>query len=151
MKSLFVVAAACASLCAALPASAQFAKPTDAITYRQSVMEVMATHFSRIGQMVQGRVPYDAKVAADNAALVLTMSKLPFVAFTPGTESGGNTKALPAIWSEADKFKTTSTELQDRVVKLDAAAKTGNLDQLKAAFGETGQSCKTCHDNFRGK
>ena len=29
------------------------------------------------------------------------------------------------------------------------AAKTGNLDQIKAAFGPVGGSCKACHDDFR--
>ena len=35
------------------------------------------------------------------------------------------------------------------MVKLQAATKTGNLDQIKAAFGPVGQACKACHDNFR--
>ena len=33
--------------------------------------------------------------------------------------------------------------------KLLAAAKTQNLDNLKAAFGATAGTCKACHDNFR--
>ena len=33
--------------------------------------------------------------------------------------------------------------------KLNAAAKTGNLDAIKTAFGAVGQSCKACHDDFR--
>ena len=32
-----------------------------------------------------------------------------------------------------------------------ADAKTGNFDQIKAAFGTAGQSCKACHDNYREK
>ena len=82
-----------------LPAMAQFQKPEDAIKYRKSVMTVQAAHFGRIGAMVNGRVPYDAKVVADNAAIVETMSKLPWVAFGPGTDKG-ETRALPAIWTE---------------------------------------------------
>src|SRR4051812_42476588 len=46
----FVIAAA--ALAAAAPASAQFAKPEDAIKYRQSALFVMAQHFGRIGAMV---------------------------------------------------------------------------------------------------
>lgn len=34
-------------------------------------------------------------------------------------------------------------------MKLNAAAKTGNLDQIKAAFGNVAGSCKACHDSFR--
>ena len=30
-----------------------------------------------------------------------------------------------------------------------AAGKTGNLDQIKAAVGAVGKSCKACHDDFR--
>ena len=35
------------------------------------------------------------------------------------------------------------------MVKLAAAARTGNLDNLKTAFGPAAQSCKACHDAFR--
>jgi cytochrome c556 len=111
----------------------------------------MDTHLERIGQMVQGRVPYDAQVAANNAAVILALSKLPYAAFIPGSDSGNGTKALPKVWSENEKFKATAADLQEKVVKMDATAKTGNLDQLKAAFGETAQACKTCHDNFRAR
>jgi len=39
--------------------------------------------------------------------------------------------------------------MQDEVVKLQAAAKSGNADQLKAAFGPAAGTCKSCHDDFR--
>ena len=35
--------------------------------------------------------------------------------------------------------------------KLAAAAKTGNLDNLKTAFGAAAGTCKACHDNYRAK
>jgi cytochrome c556 len=151
MKILLALAATCATLCAALPAQAQFAKPSDAIEYRQSAMTLIGTHFGRIGQMVQGRVPFDAKVAADNADLVVVLSKLPWQAFGTGTESGNDTKAKPAIWTEGDKFKADATDFQDKAEKLAVAAKGGDLAQVKTAFGEVGQSCKACHDSYRAK
>ncbi len=151
MKSLLVATATLAGLLCALPAAAQFQKPEDAIKYRQSAMFVMATHFGRIGAMAQGRVPFDAAQAAANAEIVATMSKLPFAGFIDGTSSGGNTKAKPEIWSERAKFDAGASKMQDEVAKLNAAAKTGNLDQIKAAFGGVGQSCKACHDNYRNQ
>ncbi|MBT9553081.1 MAG: cytochrome c [Hydrogenophaga sp.] len=134
----------------ALPVMAQFQKPEDAIKYRKSVMTVQAAHFGRIGAMVNGRVPYDAKVVADNAAIVETMSKLPWSAFGPGTDKG-ETRALPAIWTEQAKFKEGADKMQSEVAKLSAASKTGNLDAVKTAFGAIGQSCKACHDDFQQK
>lgn len=149
MKRCLALAAAAAALLAALPAQAQFQKPEDAIRYRQSVMFTMGNHFGRIAAMANGRVPFDAKAAADNAALVETLSKLPFVAFVPGTDKGGNTKAEPEVWTEADKFKSLAGKMQEEVVKLNAAARGGNLDQIKTAVGAVGQSCKSCHDDYR--
>ncbi len=39
--------------------------------------------------------------------------------------------------------------MQGEMSKLNAAAKTGNLDSIKAAVGAVGGSCKACHDAFR--
>lgn len=133
----------------ALPAAAQFQKPEDAIKYRQSVMTLMLTHFGRIAAMAQGRVPFDAKAAADNAAIVLTMSHLPLAAFGEGTDKGLPNRAKPEIWSQNAKFKDQAQKLQAEVTKLDAAAKSGNLDAIKAAVGGVGGVCKSCHDDFR--
>ena len=57
----------------AMPSWAQFAKPEDAIKYRQSTFVVMAQHFSRIGAMANGKVPFDAKAAQESADIVAVM------------------------------------------------------------------------------
>lgn len=146
--STLTLAVAVAGLVTALPAAAQFAKPEDAIKYRKSAMYVMATHFGRVGAMAQGKVPFDAKVAADNAEVAAMASKLPFAGFIEGTDKG-DTKAKPEIWAEMDKFRAGATKMQDEMAKLNAAAKSGSLDAIKAAVGETGKACKGCHDNYR--
>lgn len=143
------LAVAALALVAALPASAQFQKPEDAVKYRQSAFTVMANHFGRIGAMANGRVPFDAAAAQANADIVVAMSKLPYTAFGDGTDKAGNTRALPEVWSKRADFDAAAKKMQDEVVKVQAAAKSGNVDQLKAAFGAAGQSCKACHDNYR--
>ena len=62
----------------ATPASAQFAKPEDAVKYRQSALFVMSQHFGRIGAMTSGKAPYDAKAAVANAEIVAAIAKLPW-------------------------------------------------------------------------
>jgi len=151
MKRLLLTAAAVAGLMTALPAAAQFQKPEDAIKYRQSALTVMANHFGRIGAMAQGKVPFDAKAAADNAAIVSVMAHLPFTAFGEGTDKGAPTRAKPEVWKEAAKFKAAQEKMVGEVAKLDAAAKAGNLDAIKAAAGAVGGSCKACHDDFRAE
>jgi cytochrome c556 len=131
-----------------LPAAAQFAKPEDAIKYRKAAMTVMATHFGRVAAMANGKAPFDAKLAVDNADIALTMSRLPFAGFVEGTDKG-ETRAKPEIWAERAKFDAGATKMQEEMVKFSAAAKTGNLDTMKAAAGAVGQACKGCHDNYR--
>ena len=148
MKRLMMAAAAVATLATALPAAAQFQKPEDAIKYRKGAFTVMANHFGRIGAMANGRVPYDARAAQVNAELVNTLAALPWAGFIDGTATG-DTRAKPEIWTEADKFKAGAQKMQEEIAKLNVAAKAGNLDALKAAFGEAGKTCKACHDSYR--
>lgn len=129
-------------------AQAQFAKPEDAVKYRKASFTLLATHFGRLNQMAQGKMPFDAKAAADNADVVAAVAKLPWAAFGEGTDKG-ETRAKPEIWKEAAKFKEAADKNQAELAKVVAAAKTGNLDALKAAVGPAGSSCKACHDNFR--
>ncbi|MDR2851679.1 MAG: cytochrome c [Burkholderiaceae bacterium] len=149
LTPLAVSLALVAGLISALPASAaDFAKQEDAIKYRQSAFIVMAQHFGRLGAMATGHAPYDATAAAANMNIVTQMVKLPWAGFQPGSEGG---KSKPEIWKDPAKFKELQDKFLDNAAKLDAAAKTGKLDDLKAAFGPTGKSCKNCHDEFRKK
>jgi cytochrome c556 len=151
MKRLIVATAAALATLASLPAAAQFQKPEDAIKYRQSALTVMANHFGRIGAMAQGRVPFDAKVAADNAQIVVTMSKLPWAAFGEGTDKGLPTRAKPEIWKDSARVKDLASKMMAEAEKLEAATKTGNLDAVKAAVGSLGGACKACHDDYRAE
>ena len=150
MRSLALSTLALAAVVAtvALPASAQFAKPEDAIKYRQSALSVMGTHFSRLGAMANGKMPFDAKSAQESAEIVAFMSKLPWAGFGAGTEGG---KSKPEVWKEQGKFNDLAGKMEAEAVKLNAAAKAGNVDSLKAAFGPAASSCKSCHDSFRNK
>ena len=149
MKKIVVCCLAALIVGVTSTASAQFRNPEAAIKYRQSVMTVQGRAFyGSIGGMVNGRAPFDAKAAAESAELVRMLSQLPWVAFGPGTDKGASTDAKPAIWSEPAKFKELADKMQAAVAKLDAAAKTGSLDNLKAAYGPARDACKTCHDAY---
>jgi cytochrome c556 len=102
----------------------------------------------RLAAVVKGEVPYNKEDVARNAAIISTLSSLPWQAFGPGTEGG---KAEPAIWKESAKFKTASDRMQAAVAELNTAAQSGNPENLKKALGATSQTCKACHDDFRKK
>jgi cytochrome c556 len=148
MKSMTGLFSLAVAMAVTLPAQAQFAKPEDAVKYRKASFTVIAAHFGRLGAMANGRMPYDAKAAAENAEVALTLSKLPWAAFGEATDKG-ETRAKPEIWKESAKYKEAADKMQVEMGKLNVAAKAGNIDALKAAFGPAAASCKACHDNFR--
>ena len=148
MNVLSPFAVALTTLAFALPASAQFAKPEDAIKYRKSALFVMQQNFGRVAAMAAGKAPFDAKVAADSAAVAEYMSRLPWAAFGDGTDKG-ETRAKPELWKESAKFHEYADKMQAEMSKLAVAAKVGNLEGIKTAVNATGGACKTCHDAYR--
>jgi cytochrome c556 len=147
VSSVFAITILTASFAGA--AFAQFRSPEAAIKYRQSVMTVQARAFyGTLGSMASGRAPFDAKAAAESAQLVTMLSNLPWTAFGPGTDKGAPTDAKANVWTEQAKFKDLADKMQAEIVKLNVAAKTGNLDSLKTAYGPARDTCKACHDAF---
>jgi len=151
MHSLLLVAGLAAGLATALPAAAQFQRPDQAIKYRQSAMALQSNHFGRVFAMASGRVPFDAKVAAEQIEVVAMLNRLQFAAFVDGSDKGGNTRAKPEIWTEKDKWTAAVARSQDDVNKLAAAGRSGNFEQIKAGVSAVAASCKGCHDDFQAK
>ena len=150
-KTLAISAAVAVTTLLSLPVHAQFAKSEEAVKYRQGSLFVIGQHFGRIGAMVNGKLPFDAKAAQENADIVAAMAALPWAGFGPGTDKGAPHKAKPNVWTEKAKFNEHAQTFQAEAAKLASAAKTGNLEQIKTAFGPAAQSCKSCHDAFRNR
>lgn len=150
MKKITAFGLALATLMVAVPASAQFAKPEDAIKYRKGALFVMQQNFGRVAAMAGGKMEFNAKLAADSAAVADFVGKLPWAGFTAGTDKG-DTRAKPEIWTDKAKFDDLAKKMQTEMSNLAAVAKTGNLDNIKAAVNAAGGTCKACHDDFRTK
>ena len=130
-------------------AYAQFAKSEDAIKYRKAVMTIIVQHFGRLGAMVKGKVSYDQKAFAGNAAVIETVSVLPWEAFlSPGSDKGKTTMKSSVLKNPAD-FKALAQQFEMEVGKLSAVAKGGDFDAARAQFGAVAQSCKACHSKTR--
>lgn len=125
------------------------AKVEDAIKYRQSALFVMGQHMAPLAAMVRGDRPWDQGAAVAHAQVVNSMAQLPWTAFTPGSDKGGNTRAKPEIWSDNAKFQAAAKRLTDATATLVTATKSGDQAAFKTAFGGVGGACKNCHEGFR--
>ena len=77
--------------------------------------------------------------------------EIAFVKMFPAGSDKGETKALPAIWTDMKGFEAASAASNAAYDKLAAAAGSGDLAALTAAFADTGKTCGACHDKFRAK
>lgn len=151
LKSLAAAALTVSAALLATTASAdtlKFGKTEDAIKYRQNSLFLISQHFGSLGAMANGRAEFNADVAKQNAVVLETLAALPWQGFGAGTEGG---KSKPEVWKEKAKFDDHANQFVAEAGKLAAAAKTGDLAQLKAAFGPAAQTCKACHDAFRNR
>jgi cytochrome c556 len=149
MKLALALATLAAALVPAL-SHAQFAKPEDAVEYRQSALFLLGNHFGRIGAVVKGDAPFNKDDVAKNAELVATLSKLPWPAFEGG-QTTAKSKAKPEVFTDKVKFQHAQDKMETAVAQLNTVAKGGDLASIKKAFGDAAQTCKSCHDNFRAK
>ncbi len=131
--------------------SAQSMKPDRAIKYRQGIMQAIGWNMGQMGAMVKGERPYNKEEFLTRATYVDQLIRMPWEGFAPGSDQGAPTKAKPEIWKDMAKFKQHSEKAQGETPKLVAAAKTGDLNQIKAAMGDTGKACAACHDDFRAE
>jgi len=138
-------------LSVALPASAQFSKPEDAIRYRQSGYVIMGNHMGRIFAQLKADKP-DIAAIQRSAAIVDFVSQLPGEGYIPGSEKGGNppTRAKPEIFTDP-KVRDIGRAMRQEVVKLVDVSKTGDVAAIRTQFQATVKSCDSCHDNYRNK
>lgn len=123
-----------------------FAKKEDAIKYRQGAFQLIRAHFANLQPVVKGQVPYNKAAIAADVLVLDVVSRLPWAAFAKGTEGGA---AKDDIWKDPEGFKKAQEKFQASLKQLTAAADSGDLAKLRAAVGDTGASCKACHDAFR--
>jgi len=126
------------------------AKPEVLVKQRQAAMTLQGKYFGPLAAMAQGKIPFDAKIAARNAGFLSALSQMPWDGFDAST-SGVKSEALPAIWKDSAKFKSAQDLLVSNVAKLADAAKGGDEAAIKTASAAVGKACGGCHDNFREK
>lgn len=143
-----ILGATCMVLAASAVQAQSFQSTDDAIAYRQGAFQVLSAHMNVLRPIMRGQTPYNAESVQKTVDLIATLAELPWAGFGPGTE-GGNAKK--DIWANNKTFKDTRAQFIVNVKALKEAAGKGDLELVKKSFNDVGQSCRTCHDNFRHK
>jgi len=126
-------------------------KGEQALKYRKSLYQVMAWNFGPMGAMAQGKVPYDAAEFAKRADRVALIAPMLSEGFPAETKDLPHSELKPAMWANRADFDAKMKDLVDRSAKLAAVAKAGDFATSKAAFFDTANACKACHEKYKNE
>ncbi|NJD30506.1 MAG: cytochrome c [Gammaproteobacteria bacterium] len=144
---LFLVAAT-------LSTTAVAQQPTKAeqmLKYRKALYTAMAWNFGPMGAMAQGKMPYNAADFALRAQRVAEIAPMLAESFGPETKGLPNSELKPEAWDNRADFDAKMKDLVDRSAALAQVAKSGDEAKAKAAFFDTANACKACHDKYKKK
>ena len=122
-------------------------QPEDIIKYRRNVMKANGAHAGAVAAILQGKVDYKNQLADHVKALENINKDIPSL-FPKGSESG-DTKALPAIWSDRAGFEKRAGDAKERSADFAKAVMAGDTQAYAAKFKELSDGCKACHKDFR--
>jgi cytochrome c556 len=143
-----VLASSCVFAGAVLAQGAP-SKGEQALKYRKALYQVMAWNFGPMGAMAQGKVPYDAAEFARRAERVAAVAPMLSEAFPPETKGLPQSELKPEMWTNRADFDAKMQDLVERSATLASVAKSGDFARSKAAWFDTANTCKACHDKYK--
>ncbi|MFK4001230.1 c-type cytochrome [Psychrobacter namhaensis] len=145
LKSIFGI-----TLMAAALGMTACSSPTDPdVKARQDSMKSWGDAMGVMGDMAKAPDTFDAEVFQEQAAFLAEDAATPWSHFA-NQEAAGN--ATEAVWSNVDGFRAEAENFEKVTAELNAAAQTAtSIDDVMPAFSQVGESCKSCHTEFRVK
>lgn len=124
-------------------------KAEQVLKYRKAVYQVILWNFGPMSAMAQGKAPYEAVEFARRAERVAAVTPMLMDAYPLESRDVADSRLKPEMWDNRADFDAKLKTLVDRSANLAAVGKAGDFDKSKAAFFETANACKSCHDKYR--
>jgi cytochrome c556 len=118
-----------------------------AIDYRQHTMQAVGGHMQAAVDILRQKVAHSDHMIIHASALA-DLAKIAGSLFPEGSEGGD---ALPAIWEETEDFAQHLGAFREAADGFKAAAASADAAAIGEAFQGLGQSCKSCHDDYRAE
>jgi cytochrome c556 len=148
LKHLLLTAAAIGAI--VTTAAAQNRTPADLIHARQAHYKQMGGAMKAINDQLHASAPSIAAIRQGSRVIVgFAPQLLRWFPRGTGPEAGVRTRALPEIWSDDLNFRRAGATLLIAARALDAAARRGDLDAIRAAVPQVAHACGNCHDTYR--
>ena len=115
---------------------------------RHELMEEVGDAAKPVGEMLNGERDYDADAVMASLNVFKEVSMQFGDLFPPGSETGMDTEAAPAIWEDRAGFEDALAQWQDAVGAA-IEASPGSVDDAMPVLNEVFNACKNCHDTYR--
>jgi cytochrome c556 len=120
----------------------------DVIAQRRAGLKRMGESMEALKRLSDARAPATAELARIDDMITWFRGLPPLF---PAGSGAGDTKALPAIWSDFAGFQTAAGNMVTQLTALRAAAASGDGAAFNTAFAATGPVCGACHRPFRAR
>ncbi|MDB5546359.1 MAG: cytochrome [Hyphomicrobiales bacterium] len=120
---------------------------SDPIAERQQVMKKNNQEIRTLTNMLKGAAPFELdKVQATLKGTAADYKKV--AALFPATsQTGGETRALPKIWTDKPAFDASMAKLISAAESAQVAIK--DEASFKTEFPKVSAACDACHDTYR--
>jgi len=135
---------------AGLAASHTASSSNKAVAARHAQMEMISYNTGLLGSVAKGEMEFNAEMVNSAAANLNALAKMDTATlWIGGTEQGAadGSRAKPEIWTDAAGFTDKFAMLEKASADMMDAA---DVDSVKAGMGAIGESCKACHEAYRG-
>lgn len=143
------VAAAAVAVLAIGVASVATPSPegTAAIKARHEAMEGIGDAMGPLAAIAKGEAPFDSAVVEKNAGTIAENLKKAAALFPEGSDKGDvETWAKEEIWSNSADF---AMKMQTARAQAEALQAVTEEAAFRPALGKLGNSCKSCHMDYR--
>lgn len=123
--------------------------PAGPIRDRHELMEELGDQAENINEAFNiGQEGFDTAIIQRSAQQIAALAhKIP--SLYPKGSTDPNSRALPEIWENWDKFVELSKALETEAQSLSMAAGSEDDENLKEKSKKVFANCKSCHDQFR--
>ena len=119
----------------------------DAADYRTAVMTSLKGHMVAASMIMRGMVENDGYLVKHAKGMENSASEIHRL-FQEGSDVA-ESKALPAIWEDDEKFAEAIANAEKASAAFTEAAQGSDDEAVAAAFRNLGLACRGCHDDFR--
>lgn len=119
-----------------------------AIEERKKLMEAADKPLRVVAKMVKGEAEFNKSTVDEwlQASQNVTKAKL---LFPEDSKQGGETRAVPEIWTKRAEFDSKFDALAETVKRV--TGKANDVESLKAVFKDVDGACNACHKDFRAR